>query len=190
MSTVHFTADEHFNYENIIKFCKRPFSNVHEMKEKLIENHNSVVKPGDRVIHVGDMFWRTTSLKEALEIRHRLNGEHFYIFGNHDEVFKKNELLRNSFVWCRDTENLNIKGFPNIFLFHYACRVWNGSHRGAWHLYGHSHAALKEVTIGTSTDESPFSFDIGVDAWNYYPVSLEQVADKMKSKGWPKEGGK
>lgn len=185
MSTVHFTSDEHYGHSNIIKFCKRPYSNIDDMKESLIKNHNEVVKPGDRVYHLGDFAWRTLSEGEILSIRYRLNGEHYYIYGNHEEAFKRSKALRESFIWCRDVENLKINGYPNIFLCHYAMRVWNGSHKGAWHLYGHSHSALPEVTNGNRKgDESPFSFDCGVDAQNFYPISLEQVAEKMKNKGW------
>jgi calcineurin-like phosphoesterase family protein len=31
-------------------------------------------------------------------------------------------------------------------------------------------------------DESPLSFDIGVDAIGYFPVSIEHVANKMNAK--------
>jgi calcineurin-like phosphoesterase family protein len=43
-------------------------------------------------------------------------------------------------------------------------------HHGAWHLYGHSHGALPPYGK---------SFDVGVDCWNYKPVSFEQVQEKM-----------
>lgn len=173
-NNIWFTSDQHYGHSNIINFCNRPFSNIDDMKEKLIENHNSLVKAGDRVYSLGDMFWRTTSLKEALEICHRLNGQHYYIYGNHDELFHKNEVLRNSFIWCKDTFNLKVDGYPHIWLSHYAHKVWNGSHRGAYHLYGHTHAALPE--------DGSLSFDVGVDAQNYFPISIEDVAAKMKVK--------
>ena len=168
-----FTSDEHFDHRNIIDFCRRPFTDVKEMKEKLIENHNSVVKAGDLVYHLGDMFWRTLPLEDAIGIAKSLNGQHFYIYGNHDELFK-NKALRDCFVWCRDVENLKIPGLPNIWLSHYAHRVWNGSHRGAYHLYGHTHAVMPE--------DSSLSFDVGVDAQNFLPISLDEVVEKMKVK--------
>jgi calcineurin-like phosphoesterase family protein len=143
------------------------------MREKIIANHNSVVRPGDRVYHVGDMFWRTLSVGEAVAIRYRLNGEHYYVFGNHDELFR-NQIVRDAFVWCRERENLKIHGYPNIVLDHYAGRVWHGSHRGAWQLYGHTHNDLPE--------DGSLSFDVGVDAQNYFPISLEEVSAKMKKK--------
>jgi calcineurin-like phosphoesterase family protein len=40
--TIWFTADTHFGHANIIQNCKRPFSSVMKMNEKLIENWNRV----------------------------------------------------------------------------------------------------------------------------------------------------
>jgi calcineurin-like phosphoesterase family protein len=182
MSTVFFTSDEHIGHRNVLKFCNRPFSDLGEMKDKLISNHNSVVKPGDRVYHLGDMFWRTVPVKEALDYRYALNGEHYFIWGNHDELVERNLILSKSFVWCRDVENLKVEGYPPIWLSHYAHRVWNGSHRGTWHLYGHSHSQLQEQNPTGAMDESPLSFDVGVDAVGYFPVSIDQVRAKMDAK--------
>lgn len=58
-----------------------------------------------------------------------------------------------------------------IVLCQYAMRVWDRSHYGAWHLYGHSHGSLPG---------SGLSFDIGVDCNRFRPFSLEEVAEKMK----------
>lgn len=49
MQNYWFSSDHHFDHSNVIKFCKRPFKDVDEMAEKLIENHNSQVKNGDLV---------------------------------------------------------------------------------------------------------------------------------------------
>jgi calcineurin-like phosphoesterase family protein len=59
-----------------------------------------------------------------------------------------------------------------IVLSHYAQRTWQGAFRGAWHLYGHSHGNLP-----------PFrkSMDVGVDAWDFRPVSFEQIQDRMNA---------
>jgi calcineurin-like phosphoesterase family protein len=53
-----------------------------------------------------------------------------------------------------------------VVLFHYAMRVWNRSHRGAWHLFGHSHGQLQPEGR---------SCDVGVDCWDFKPVSLEKI---------------
>lgn len=173
MSDLFFTSDEHHGHANIIKFCNRPFSNISECTEAIIDRHNSVVKPGSRVYHLGDIFWRTVSLKWALDIFHALNGQHYFIYGNHDEVMEKNILLREKFVWCKDLAQIEYKD-QKIVLCHYAMRTWRNSHRGAWQLYGHTHGQMPE--------NNSLSFDVGVDAWDFTPVSFEQVKIKMDLK--------
>jgi calcineurin-like phosphoesterase family protein len=66
-------------------------------------------------------------------------------------------------------------GEQRIDLCHYAFRTWNYSHKGSWHLYGHSHGTLPEI-------ETSLSFDVGVDSWDFYPVSFDEVAAKMATK--------
>lgn len=39
-----FTSDTHFNHANIIRFCNRPFKDVNQMNEVLIENYCCPIK--------------------------------------------------------------------------------------------------------------------------------------------------
>jgi calcineurin-like phosphoesterase family protein len=59
-----------------------------------------------------------------------------------------------------------------IVLCHYALRVWDRSHYGAWMLYGHSHGQLPVWG---------HSIDVGVDSWSFAPVSLGEIVAKMKT---------
>lgn len=170
------TSDEHYGHENIIKFCDRPFSDTREMTEVLVQNHNSVVEKEDVTYHIGDMFWRTFGLGPAADLIFRLNGKHKFLYGNHDELIEKHGYLQSLFVTLDKYVTIYpANDLPGITLCHYAMRTWPKSHKGSWHLYGHSHGELPE-------DDS-LSFDIGVDCWDYKPVSIEQIAEKMRSKG-------
>jgi calcineurin-like phosphoesterase family protein len=168
----HFISDEHYGHRNIIDFCKRPFTDIYHMRETLIKNHNEVVKPEDAVIHIGDMYWNNLTEQECLEIRMRLNGTHYYIMGNHEKQMTRSSTLRSTFVWVQDVMNLQIPGYAPIWLSHYAHRVWPASHKGSYHLFGHSHAELQP--------DGSLSLDVGVDNQNFYPISLEDVDKKMK----------
>ena len=178
MSNLFFTADQHFGHENIIKFCNRPFRNTDEMTEELIKRHNNKVPKGARVYHVGDMFWRTITPKRAMEILHELNGQHYFIWGNHDEtmeeiVARKYPTNVTNLIWAKDLALVNKEdNHPRITLCHYSMQVWPGSHRGDWHLFGHSHGQLKGIGK---------SFDVGVDTNNYEPWSIEEVIVKMST---------
>lgn len=161
------TSDDHFGHSNIIKYSKRPFYNVHEMDEKLISNWNEVVKPGHIVYHLGDIFFKMRP-DAARVLRKRLNGEIHFIKGNHD---KTAENVKDVFASFKNLDEIVVDG-QRIVLCHYAMRTWNQAHRGAWMLYGHSHGSLPN-------DPKLLSFDVGVDCWNYYPISFEQVRAEM-----------
>ena len=98
-------SDTHWQHYNMIhKFKTRPFSTVEEMDEALIDNWNSVVKPGDKVYHLGDV---TFGNKENYieNIHKKLNGKKRLIVGNHDDVkflapyFEKVSLWRMFSDW-------------------------------------------------------------------------------------------
>ena len=170
-----YTADEHYGHQNILKFCKRPFADIIEIREKLIARHNERVAKGDLTHHAGDMFWRTLSVDEAIDILSRLNGQHILVYGNHDELVEGNERLRSKFVKVVERMYLNKTEFaPKIVIDHYAGRVWRNSHHGSIQLYGHSHAALPEADT--------LSWDIGVDGHDYYPWSELEIVEKAKAK--------
>ena len=46
---VFLTSDTHFDHENIIKYCSRPFNSKDEMNKAMISNWNSVVGDSDTV---------------------------------------------------------------------------------------------------------------------------------------------
>ena len=158
MSTF-FTADSHLNHTNIIRYCNRPFNNVHEMNETLISNWNSVVKKNDEVYHLGDFCFG-----DPYRFLQRLNGTIHFVLGNHDK-----DLIKGYNKDIPFKRVVSING-QCIVLSHFAMRVWDKSHFNTWHLYGHSHNAIP--SLGKS-------FDVGVDAWNYYPISFEQVKKQM-----------
>jgi calcineurin-like phosphoesterase family protein len=163
-----FTADTHFGHARILELCKRPFASIEEHDERLIELWNRKVEKGDTVYHLGDVGFNKDTLFEKLK---RLNGNICLIRGNHDVTVINNLVMSSRFQWVRDIHYLKIKEGNHTYratLCHYPLRSWHASHYGAWHLYGHAH--------GTLAPELQ-SFDVGVDSWNFAPVSWEQVKD-------------
>ncbi|MDY3801066.1 MAG: metallophosphoesterase [Bacilli bacterium] len=90
------TADTHFNHENIIKYCNRPFKDVNEMNEVIINNWNSVVSKDDIIYHIGDYGFGTKD--ELKEIFDKLNGKKYLIMGNHDLRVGKRYFLELGFI--------------------------------------------------------------------------------------------
>ena len=160
MSEIFFTSDTHFGHTNIIKYCNRPFKTVEEMDETLIERWNSRVGKKDTVYHLGDFMLCRNKYSQYLE---RLNGKVILILGNHDHHFSKGKL--NGFAEVVDMLFLD-KLEPQLFLCHYAMRVWPNSHRGSINLHGHSHDMLTPAEN---------QMDVGVDSWSFYPVSIPEI---------------
>lgn len=164
-----FTSDTHFGHSNIIKYSSRPFASAYEMDNTIIHNWNSVVRPGDTVYHLGDF---AVGGPEADKYFFRLNGNILFCWGNHDNRLKR--LKTDKPQMCEHVRHISVNG-QRIFLSHYAHKVWEGSHKGTWHLYGHSHGTLPD-------DPHSLSFDIGVDCHAMMPLEFSQVRDIMLKK--------
>lgn len=123
---IYFIADTHFNHANIIKYCNRPFNNIDEMNEYIINKWNSTIKDNDIVYHLGDVgFGALAEVKNLIE---RLKGTKVLIRGNHDlkisintweeigfsKVYKKKIILDNFLLTHAPTEEVE-KGQINIF---------------------------------------------------------------------------
>ena len=147
---------------------------MEDMNEGLIANWNSRVRNGDTVFHCGD-FAFTKDHGAISAIVKRLNGHIFLIRGNHDcdKVIKKVE----GFAWvgARYQNKFAKVDKQLVFCSHYAHRVWDHAQHGAFHVFGHSHNGLAD-------DPTMLSCDVGVDAWNCFPVSFEELREVMAKK--------
>lgn len=164
MSTF-FTSDTHFGHDRIIELAKRPFTSVEEMNETIVQRWNARVKPGDLVYHLGD-FALKQDRPTTEAIHARLNGTIYLLEGNHES----NALsIRSRFLHVTEYKKIEVEG-QKIVLFHYPIRSWDGIFKGVWHLYGHVHGLLPDFG---------HSMDVGVDVHNFYPLSFEEVREKM-----------
>lgn len=157
----YFTADEHFNHTNIIKYCNRPFSSVEEMNNEIIRRFNSVVGVNDITIHAGDFCWGNKGV--AINFTKQLAGNHIFLKGCHDHWLPDSV----KYIWRKKIDG------QFVVVCHYAMRTWWTSHYNSWQLYGHSHGRLDPVGK---------QWDIGVDNNSFYPVSWDQIKMIMKDR--------
>jgi calcineurin-like phosphoesterase family protein len=175
---IFFVSDTHFGHENIIRNCRRPFANVAEMDEALISRWNERVAPGDTVYHLGDFCFR--NLRAADVYLSRLNGQIHLVAGNHDEE----TLARHAslFASVSAIREIHERGH-RIVMCHYPMREWHGSWDRAWHLFGHVHGRLDHEPHG-------YSLDVGADAHDFRPWSIEEVAREFEGRHNPFSGGR
>lgn len=159
-----FTADEHYHHAKIIDYCKRPFASIEEMDATLVQNHNQKVGKNDITVHIGDFGWFKRE-EEALAWSKRLNGNHIFVKGSHDQWMSR----AYKFMWRRTIEN------QFVVCCHYSLRSWEQAYRGAWDLYGHNHGSLSPV--GKQQD-------VGVDCNHFAPLSFAELKVIMSSRSY------
>lgn len=159
MPKIYLTSDTHFNHENIIAYCNRPYKNATEMNEAIIKNWNNKVKDEDIVYHLGDFGFGT--LEDLKLIFDRLNGTKYLIMGNHDLKYGKNFFLKLGFQEVYKKEYR----IGNILLTHYPKEVENN----IFNYYGHIHNAPEEERFKDGKHKC-----ISLERTNYMPILLEE----------------
>ena len=81
-------ADLHLDHANIIRYCHRPFSDVHKMNSEIVSRWNETVGKFDTVYFLGDLVYSRDSGRTIRKWNHRLNGRKIFIWGNHDRYLK------------------------------------------------------------------------------------------------------
>lgn len=172
-----FTSDTHFHHKNIIEFCNRPFGDERIMDFALISNWNKVVPKDGIVFHAGD-FAMTSRIDYIESIVSQLNGKIYLTLGNHDWQNRfDRQVVRDIFHQTDDMFYLTVRdeeldgGHVNFQICHYPFLYWR---RGSYMLHGHVHSG----PFSTANEVVPYHsmrYDIGVDAWNYTPVSYHQL---------------
>jgi len=159
MSTIFFIADTHFGHANILNFLNddgkhvRDFISVEEMDEAMVDNWNRVVKPQDKVYHLGDVAMK----RYALQTVARLNGHLKLVRGNHD-IYDTEEYLEyfDDIYGCRVLDRILFTHIP----------IHPGN-MGKFKLNVHGH--IHERTL-----EYPY-LNVSVERINYTPVSLDEI---------------
>jgi len=176
---VFFTSDTHFNHNNIINLCRRPFSSVDEMNDTLIKNWNSVVKPDDTVFHLGDFAFGDASIWNS--ILDKLQGRIYLICGNHDHKTLDSSNICKRFEAVSDQMMIDVDG-QKILLNHYPFLTYSTSRQTVWQLFGHVHSNPYMTDADSSRLKHllPTQYDVGVDHNNYAPISFNQVKSKVE----------
>lgn len=163
-------SDTHFSHENILNFVQpdgtkvRNFHDVCHMDETMVDNWNFYVRPGDKVYHLGDVFFGS---KERFKTMWpRLNGSKRLVVGNHDDVkfLSSGGFFQKVMLW-RKFENLLLTHVP----VHPSTLSENRfSGKPIVNVHGHIH--------NNKSPEGPYKC-VCVEQTNYSPVNLEELRD-------------
>ena len=171
------TSDQHIGHLNIVRYCARPFADVHEMREVIIARYNEMVGPDDLVYHLGDV---AMDEKYVAPFVTRLNGRKILISGNHDKCHpchKNHERMRRKYLTYGFEDVLTHTFYEPLGVA--MCHLpYAGDHKddrfpehrpkneGKPLLCGHIHEKWRE--------HGPM-LNVGVDANDFRPVTEDQV---------------
>ena len=161
---VYFIGDTHFDHKNIIKYARRPFSNVGVMNATILNNWNKTIGEKDNVYFLGDYTGppsRNSTLyyKKLRYWTNQLTGNKISILGNHDR--------NGGCIKFDNTKVFRVKGYTFLLIHDPTDRriEWQG-----WTIHGHVH--------NNEMDNYPFingekkTINVSADMINYTPVSL------------------
>lgn len=169
MANIFFTSDHHFDHANFLNFKDdkgnkiRPFATVEEMNETMIERWNSVIRPQDKVWHLGDVTFRPN---QFARIASRLNGHKRLIGGNHDDL-KNYELTR----WFEKVQIWRIFKDEGFICTHVPILAGQFRYKVQYNVHGHIHQ---------NVIDDPQYVNICVEQTNYTPLSMEELRARFK----------
>lgn len=160
------TSDLHFWHKGVLGFCPdtRPYENVEDMNQSLIEHWNSKIGKDDVVFSLGDFCFKAKQATQ--EIIDQLNGHIVWIRGNHCyKVFNQLGIPTYDYLEVRYD---GVK----VCMMHFPISCWNQQGSNSVMLYGHCHGSYEG--IGKTVD-------VGWDNWGRI-ISLDEAVNYCLSK--------
>jgi calcineurin-like phosphoesterase family protein len=168
MAEIFIISDTHFDHASMLSFRRadgtllRDFPSVDVMNEHMVERWNSVVRPKDKVYHLGDV-----AKKKSLHWMARCNGHKRILLGNHDEEGAKKYLLYFEEIYA--SRLLDHMLFTHIPVHPASI----GKNIG--NVHGHIHVPPQDV-YGCRY------LNMSVEVIDYTPVPLEEVKKRLLEK--------
>jgi len=174
---IYFTADPHYDHENIIELQSRPFTKLNLMNTTMIKRYNGIVKPEDVVYFVGDFSLRSARYRNwYMDILRRLNGKKILVLGNHDDL-KPFTYVECGFYSVHTHMEIEIDGIPLVLIHDPAASCVD---RNKVFIVGHIHDLFK---VHKNV------INVGVEVWDFAPVSWDQIKELIEKevKPWQEE---
>jgi len=166
MANTFLISDTHFSHEGVCRFLRadggklRPWDTAAEMDEALVERWNSIVRPKDKVYHLGDV----AIPRKGLDVLSRLNGDKVLIKGNHD-IFK----LKDYTEHFRDVRGYGV--VDNIIMSHIPVHP-DSKGRFRANIHGHLHS---------NKLDDPWYLNVSVEQIDFTPISFEDAKKRLEN---------
>ena len=168
-----FTADLHFGHNNVVNFKNtdgtkaRDFATVQDMEDAMVQMHNEIVKPTDKVYMLGDIAFNQRGLDKVKQ----MNGIKILVKGNHDQ--------------------LKLNKYVDVFKDVRGCHVMNGlvfthipihiDQLGRFGCNVHGHLHMNRVMQGDKID--PRFLCVSVEHTALKPIEFEDMVERIVGQG-------
>lgn len=172
LSKTFLMSDFHFDHQNIIKYCNRPFRDFEEMNRHMLNRYASVVRSDSLFIFLGDMTFGRDS-KGARYWLTQLPGDIIYLKGSHDQGIRPTSVDLNCLLVCDEL----IVHTPerSLLCIHEPERA---SRQDLWVIHGHHHNNYPERY--PFVNHSNQTMNLSVEMVDYVPVSLTRVLEEIR----------
>jgi calcineurin-like phosphoesterase family protein len=170
----------------VIKFDNRPFKDVEEMEEKIVENWNNVVTKQDTTYILGDFCWSADE-NEWIRLLDSLNGAKVLVKGNHC-LKQYSATLKKKFADIKDYKEITDSG-RHVIMCHYPILLYKGSYDPkTYMLCGHVHTTRENDFLNkwkkelrntrlTESDSCGNIYNVGCMLHDYTPKTLEEIIE-------------
>jgi len=159
------TSNQQFGRQGAIKLFKRPFNDVEEMNQHLIDQWNSVVSKEDSVFVLGNFMWQPES---GEKIAKSLNGSIFVIPGEYDKATKDITDLKSGVEVTYLSIGIKQLTALKSVLTYWPMLDWPKKDKGSISFIGHPSNKYK-------SDHKLKIANVRCDDWDFKPVDIQQI---------------
>lgn len=159
-------ANCQFGRGGVIRTNKRPFGNVQDMNEEMVQRWNAVVSPNDIVFHLGNFAWDPTTAEEMFD---SLNFKQLLLVpGEFDQsVFELQQMgsLPNN---VRIINRIGEQPGLNATMAYWPLLEWPMKTKGHYLFYGYWGNKYKP-------DHKKKMINMACEFWNYTPQDIHAL---------------
>jgi calcineurin-like phosphoesterase family protein len=162
--TVFVISDTHWGDIPILEHAQRPFQDVQEEVDFMVDLWNGTVERDDTVIHLGDVVARVDDqVKYAKSILSRLAGRKMLITGNYEAHLPDFMLQEMGFE-----EIFPYLEYREFFMIHRPQNAFDHNYKQLPVLHGHKH-------IETPIYTPEWGVNMSCEYWQFKPTPFETI---------------
>jgi calcineurin-like phosphoesterase family protein len=159
-------ANCQFGRSGVIRPNNRPFGNVQDMNDEMVQRWNAVVKPEDTVIHLGNFAWDPTTAEEMFE---DLNFNQLLLLpAEHDSAILELQAAGGLPTNVKVVNYIFEQNNLNATFSYWPMLEWPSKSKGGYLFHGYYNKKYK-------SDHKKKMINMATEFWNYTPQNINSI---------------